>query len=542
MGWPLNKVDIFSAPFLTTDLPELYGNVLERYFLSSSGAGVFVDDTSSLFVSHLSNREICFEVRGNSSVRVGTTYASCSPQNAVLRYSVCVGDHPKTVQETMTHPENMFIQRPAELPDLRMMEHPIWSTWVRYKRDINQSIIEDFAHEILSNNFENAQLEIDDGYETAYGDFEFDPMKFPDPKSMVQNLHEMGFRVTTWVTPFMNPDSLHYLEGRKNSYFIENKSGNPALIQWWNGRGSTVDFTSDEARTWYRDILMKLKSDYNLDSFKFDAGETVYLPKEGLEYSKGGTEGCISNPGVYTRKYADTAFSIGGTMMEMRSAWKAQSLPFYMRIMDKGSRWDTLRGLNTVIPTVLTFSLLGYVYVLPDMIGGNFYTANPAVDKPDRELYIRWLELTAFLPSMQFSISPWQYDEEVTALALKYTKLHSEVIYPAYVNSAKSYISGEMILPVGPIWMVAEADDMYAWEIDDEFLIGERFLVAPIIKEKSTMRDIYLPGSPSTKWIDRMKCSDDDVDTASGDCFVQGGTWIRSYSIPLEDISWWERV
>ena len=60
--WPLNKVDIFSAPFLTTDLPELYGNVLERYFLSSSGAGVFVDDTSSLFVSHLSNREICFEV------------------------------------------------------------------------------------------------------------------------------------------------------------------------------------------------------------------------------------------------------------------------------------------------------------------------------------------------------------------------------------------------------------------------------------------------------------------------------------------------
>lgn len=33
---------------------------------------------------------------------------------------------------------------------------------------------------------------------------------------------------------------------------------------------------------------------------------------------------------------------------------------------------------------------------------------------PERELYVRWLEMTAFLPSMQFSISPWQYDENVS--------------------------------------------------------------------------------------------------------------------------------
>lgn len=32
---------------------------------------------------------------------------------------------------------------------------------------------------------------------------------------------------------------------------------------------------------------------------------------------------------------------------------------------------------------------------------------------PDRELYIRWLELSAFMPAMQFSIPPWAYDEKV---------------------------------------------------------------------------------------------------------------------------------
>lgn len=33
---------------------------------------------------------------------------------------------------------------------------------------------------------------------------------------------------------------------------------------------------------------------------------------------------------------------------------------------------------------------------------------------PDRELYIRWLELSAFMPAMQFSIPPWAYDNEVS--------------------------------------------------------------------------------------------------------------------------------
>lgn len=37
-------------------------------------------------------------------------------------------------------------------------------------------------------------------------------------------------------------------------------------------------------------------------------------------------------------------------------------------------------------------------------------------DLPDRELYIRWLELSAFMPAMQFSIPPWKYDKEVSQL------------------------------------------------------------------------------------------------------------------------------
>lgn len=51
----------------------------------------------------------------------------------------------------------------------------------------------------------------------------------------------------------------------------------------------------------------------------------------------------------------------------------------------------------------------GYPFVLPDMIGGNVYNG----DILTKELYIRWLQATVFMPSLQFSKSPWEFDREV---------------------------------------------------------------------------------------------------------------------------------
>ena len=67
---------------------------------------------------------------------------------------------------------------------------------------------------------------------------------------------------------------------------------------------------------------------------------------------------------------------------------------------DKESRWGYDNGLKTIIPTALTFGILGYPFILPDMIGGNGYTYGDNDDieltetvLPDRELYIRWLQV-----------------------------------------------------------------------------------------------------------------------------------------------------
>lgn len=50
-------------------------------------------------------------------------------------------------------------------------------------------------------------------------------------------------------------------------------------------------------------------------------------------------------------------------------------------------------------------NMVGYPFVLPDMIGGNGYNNI----RPDEEIFIRWLQANVFMPSLQFSYVPWDY-------------------------------------------------------------------------------------------------------------------------------------
>ena len=65
---------------------------------------------------------------------------------------------------------------------------------------MDQEKVLKFANEILELNYERSVMEIDDRWSSEYGELEFDPIKFPDVKSMVDELHLKGFKVTLWVT------------------------------------------------------------------------------------------------------------------------------------------------------------------------------------------------------------------------------------------------------------------------------------------------------------------------------------------------------
>eukprot|EP00057_Strongylocentrotus_purpuratus_P007083 XP_011661557.1 PREDICTED: uncharacterized family 31 glucosidase KIAA1161-like [Strongylocentrotus purpuratus] len=519
--WPINEwnepMTIFGSANMYRN-PTWYGSLVERYFVSSKGVGVRVSHNTPLYVSINASNDgkICF--RGQYPLNADSYSSYPNPNNdlPVLDYKICTAKDVVTVHEYMS---KRFVKKPTGMPDTRMMKSPVWSTWARYKKFINDRIVLAFAHEIIDNGFNNSQIEIDDGYSYRnFGDFIFDPEKFPDPKNMTDELHALGFRVTLWITPFANQNTEAWKEGDYNDYWVKDSVGNTAEVFWWNGpRAGMIDVTNPKAVDWFVGRLKQAQADYGIDSFKFDAGETQYL-------SSYHTKEPLINPCEFTTKWVQLAGQLGN-LIEVRSSFENQGQSTFLRMMDKDSHWGWDNGLKTLITTALTYSVLGYSYVLPDMIGGNGYPFFSIF--PDRELYVRWLQINAFLPAMQYSISPWQYnDTEIVEIALRWTSFHENVVTPKMIKLAEEEYITEGKPLVRPLWWIAPTDPE-TFVIDSQFLVGDDMLVAPIVNEGARSRDVYLPAG---QWKDEIH-----------NLMHEGGTWLRDVNCELDEILYYTK-
>ncbi|NXI72472.1 MYORG glycosidase, partial [Anseranas semipalmata] len=141
---------------------------------------------------------------------------------------------------------------------------------------------------------------------------------------------------------------------------------------------------------------------------------------------------------------------------------------------------------------------------------------------PDRELYVRWLELSAFMPSMQFSIPPWLYDKEVVEIAQKFTQLHESLVAPLLLELAGEVTdTGDPI--IRPIWWISPRDEA-AHRIDSQFLIGDTLMVAPVLEMGKQERDVYLPAG---KWR-----------SYKGELFEKTPVLLTDYPVDLDEVAY----
>ena len=190
-------------------------------------------------------------------------------------------------------------------------------------------------------------------------------------------------------------------------------------------------------------------------------------------------------------------------------------------MMDKDSNWGYDNGLKTLIPHMLTMGLIGYPFVLPDMIGGNAYGGSLTTTVyPERELFIRWLQVSVFMPSLQFSIPPWLYDDEVVSITKNMTALH-EKFAPTIINLAKESVTSGA--PINrPLWWISPNDET-SLTIDSEFLLGDDVLVAPVLDLGARSRDVYLPRGT---WKDVLR----------GVLVTSPGMWYKNYTAQLHEL------
>ncbi|CAG0878569.1 unnamed protein product [Darwinula stevensoni] len=504
--WPIEKRNVTNAPFVAQDMLGMgeYGGVLEEYWLSTRGASLHVDKQVPLFFS-IDTSTLCFQARVAFPFR---------GDEARLGYFVCSG-----TDMLALHNANIdkFLPKPSGIPDELMFRYPIWSTWARYKTVINQTIVMQFSQEILDNEYPNSQLEIDDKWEPCYGDYYFDPVKFPDPATMVQELKDAGFRVTLWIHPFSNNWCDSFDEHPQ--YFIKDSAGDVGLTTWWAGiLAGTLDPTNPATVQWFFDTLNALRDTVGIDNFKFDAGETNWLP---LDFVIDVEESLI--PDGYTKAYVEMVAPFG-PMLEVRVGRATQEKPFWVRMIDKNSVWTgDIAGFDTLIPTLLQFGLIGYPFVLPDMVGGNAYSG----DEADKELFIRWLQVNVFMPTIQFSLTPWDYDEETIEICRQMVELHATYADTMIALAREATTTGHPINR--PLWWV-DPTDPETFTIDSEFLLGDDILVAPVVEQGKVTRDIYLPVG---QWQDE---ADPEHPTYSGPM------WLTDYPAPLNVLPYFTRM
>ncbi|HYW82544.1 MAG TPA: glycoside hydrolase family 31 protein, partial [Spirochaetia bacterium] len=220
---------------------------------------------------------------------------------------------------------------------------------------------------------------------------------------------------------------------------------------------------------------------YGVDGFKLDAGDA--------EVIAGGYDSFAPmNPW----EYADEFASIGAEfeINELRVSWLTQKLGLVQRLRDKSPTWSPVDGLASIIPHGLCEGLLGYPYFCADMIGGGWDAGFQNGQPVDEELFVRWTQASALLPIMQFSYAPWRLTEKMAAICRRYVKLHEDLSGFIYCLAQDATRDGTPI--VKPLFF-NYPKDRSAYRVRDQFLLGDRFLVAPVLTRGARHRPVYLP-------------------------------------------------
>jgi len=396
-----------------------------------------------------------------------------------------LGQAGNTMKEAFLSAGRKFFPSNGKIPDTLLFVRPQYNTWIELMYDQNQNDVLKYAVDIVDNDFPTGVLMIDDNWQIDYGNWEFNPSKFADPKAMCDRLHNMGFKIMLWVCPFVSPDCEIYRSLRERKLLLTSVENprEPAIVRWWNGYSALLDLSNPEAMKWFIDQLKRLQSEYGIDGFKLDGGDVNYYANTKS----------FQNIHINTQMELYARVGLDFSLNEYRACWKLAGQPLVQRLRDKSCTWTDVQKL---IPDMMALSMMGYAYGCPDLIGGGEFGSflnNPDIDQ---ELVVRSAQVHALMPMMQFSVAPWRImDKEHLAAAKKAAYLHVQFKEVILTLAKKSSVTGEPI--VRPLEYNFPHQGFS--EIKDQFMLGDDILVAPVVVSGQRSRQVLLPRG---KWID----------------------------------------
>jgi alpha-D-xyloside xylohydrolase len=322
-----------------------------------------------------------------------------------------------------------------------------------------------------------------------WSDLRWDPVNFPEPERMLDELHEMGFKVCLWMNPYLSHLSPAFEEASGAGYLLKNEKGETYVADCWHGSFPAcgiVDFTNPAATTWFKGLLESLLRQ-GVDAFKTDFAEGV--PADSVAFNgMSGTD--LHN--VYTLLFNDAVAEVTREVNGHGLVWARSS---YLGGQRHSAQWngDTYTNYAAMGSTIrggLAHGLSGVPFWSHDAGG---FTGRPTDD-----LYVRWTQFGALSPLVRLhgttTREPWEFpaveEQAVAALKLRYRLM--PYIYSAAVEAARTGA------PMMRALCVDHPDDPVAWQADLEYLFGRDLLVAPMTAPEG-VRQVYLPHGT---WVD----------------------------------------
>jgi alpha-glucosidase len=426
-----------------------------------------------------------------------------------------------------------ILYRYAELTG-HMPMPPMWalgnqqSRWSYYPESMVEEVVRQYRQRDLP--LDVIHLDID--YMQAYRVFTWNTKRFPDPMAFTQRLAKQGVKVITIVDPGVKyqpssnaaqanttakpelepQDQRYYVfdEGVEKKFFQHRQNGELFIPRVWPGDSVFVDFTMPGARKWWGDLhrayldngVAGIWNDMNepadfvdqtgknqLDVVSYDEGEKSTHAKNrnvfAMLMSRATYEG-LERLRPDRRPYVITRAAYAG-IQRYSTMWTGDTL----------STWDSLA---ISIPMFQTLGLSGEPFVGSD-VGGFIGRANG-------ELLVRSYQVSFLAPFCRnhhelsgYDQEPWRFGKYYEEIVRKYLKLRYRMLPFLYTTLEEAHRTG---VPLFRPLVLNYPNDESTYNLDDQFMVGDDLLVAPVVAPGITSRMVYLPeGSWYDYWSNR---------------------------------------
>nr|MDJ0645901.1 glycoside hydrolase family 31 protein [Flavobacteriaceae bacterium] len=386
-------------------------------------------------------------------------------------------------------------------------------------------------------------LDID--YMDGFRCFTWNKEHFPDPKRMVKELADDGFKTVAIIDPGIKIDKEYsvFKEALEKDYFCKRADGPYMKGKVWPGECYFPDFTRQEVREWWSGLFKELIEEIGVKGVWNDMNEPAVMEVPNKTFTDDVRHDYEGNPCSHRK-----AHNVYGMQMARATYHGLKKFAYPKRpfVITRAAYSGTQRYTSTWTgDNVATWEHLWIANVQAQrlaMSGFSFAGSDIGgfAEQPQGELFTRWIQLGIFHPFCRVHSSgdhgdqePWAFDDDVTDIVRKFVEIRYQLLpylYTAFWNLI------EHGTPILKSLVMYDQEDHQTHYRTDEFVFGNKILVCPIQEPNAKGRRMYIPrGKWYNWWTDAIvdggkeKWVDAEIDTIP--LFVKEGAIIPKYPV-----------